>query len=88
MLYVNADTNKIVFSGVGKTKQDLTYAIKNNIKSIKVESLSELKLISKIVNELDTSANIALRLNPEIKSKTVNLIVGNAITVIQLLKHT
>ena len=70
VLYINADTNKIVFSGVGKTKQDLTYAIKNNIKSINVESLSELKLISKIVNELDTSANIALRLNPEIKSKT------------------
>ena len=28
VLYINADTNKIVFSGVGKTKQDLTYAIK------------------------------------------------------------
>ena len=70
VLYINADTNKIVFSGVGKTKQDLTYAIKNNIKSINVESLSELQLISKIVNELNTSVNIALRLNPEIKSKT------------------
>ena len=70
VLYVNADTNKIVFSGVGKTKKDLTYAIKNNIKSINVESLSELKLISKIVDELNTPVNIALRLNPEIKSKT------------------
>tara|TARA_B100000524_G_scaffold166000_1_gene84797 strand:+ start:587 stop:1804 length:1218 start_codon:yes stop_codon:yes gene_type:complete len=70
VLYINADTNKIVFSGVGKTKKDLTYAIKNNIKSINVESLSELQLISKIVNELNTSVNIALRLNPEIKSKT------------------
>ena len=70
VLYINADTNKIVFSGVGKTKQDLTKAIKNNIKSINVESVSELKLISIIVNELNTSANIALRVNPEIKSKT------------------
>ena len=70
VLYINADTNKIVFSGVGKTKQDLTNAIKNNIKSINVESLSELKLISIIVNELNTSANIALRVNPEITSKT------------------
>ena len=61
---------KVVFSGVGKTKQDLTKAIKNNIKSINVESVSELKLISIIVNELNTSANIALRVNPEIKSKT------------------
>jgi diaminopimelate decarboxylase len=69
-LYINADTNKIVFSGVGKTEQDLTYAIKNNIKSINVESLSELQLISKIVSELNTSVNVALRLNPEIKSKT------------------
>ena len=70
VLYINADTNKIVFSGVGKTKQDLTYAIKSNIKSINVESLSELKLISKIVDDLNTSVNIAIRLNPEIKSKT------------------
>ena len=70
VLYINADTNKIVFSGVGKTKQDLTNAIKNKIKSINVESLSELKLIATIVKELNTSANIALRLNPEIKSKT------------------
>ena len=70
VLYINADANKIVFSGVGKTKQDLTNAIKNNIKSINVESLSELKLISIIVNELNTSANIALRVNPEITSKT------------------
>ena len=70
VLYINADTNKIVFSGVGKTKQDLTNAIKNNIKSINVESVSELKLISIIVNELNTSANIALRVNPEITSKT------------------
>ena len=70
VLYINADANKIVFSGVGKTKQDLTNAIKNNIKSINVESVSELKLISIIVNELNTSANIALRVNPEITSKT------------------
>ena len=70
VLYINADANKIVFSGVGKTKQDLTIAIKKNIKSINVESVSELKLISIIVNELNTSANIALRVNPEITSKT------------------
>ncbi len=70
VLYINADKNKIVFSGVGKTRQDLICAIKNNIKSINVESLSELKLISILVNELNTSVNIALRLNPEIKSKT------------------
>ena len=70
VLFINADTNKIVFSGVGKTRKDLICAIKNNIKSINVESLSELKLISALVKELNTSANIALRLNPEIKSKT------------------
>ena len=34
VLLINADTNKIVFSGVGKTRQDLICAIKNNIKSI------------------------------------------------------
>ena len=70
VLHINADKNKIVFSGVGKTKQDLICAIKNNIKSINVESASELKLISTLVNEMNIPVNIALRLNPEIKSKT------------------
>ena len=70
VLYINADKSKIVFSGVGKTKQDLICAIKNNIKSINVESLSELKLISTLVNEMNIPVNIALRLNPETKSKT------------------
>ena len=70
VLFINADKNKIVFSGVGKTKQDLICAIRNNIKSINVESLSELKLISTLVNEMNIPVNIALRLNPEIKSKT------------------
>jgi len=70
VLYINADKNKIVFSGVGKTREDLICAIKNNIKSINIESLSELKLVSELVRELSISANIALRINPEIKSKT------------------
>ena len=69
-LYAKADPKKIVFSGVGKTEEDLSFAIKNKIKSINVESYSELKLINKLSKKFDEEVNIALRLNPEVSSKT------------------
>ena len=69
-LHVKADPKKIVFSGVGKTEEDLSFAIVNKIKSINVESYSELKLINSLSKKFNEEVNIALRLNPEVSSKT------------------
>ena len=47
-------TNKIVFSGVGKTSEEIIFAIKNNILMINVESISELNQISSLASSSKT----------------------------------
>ncbi|MEC9075125.1 MAG: diaminopimelate decarboxylase [Pseudomonadota bacterium] len=60
--------NKIVFSGVGKNANELIYAIKNEILMINVESVPELKQISVQASNLNITAPISLRVNPDIEA--------------------
>lgn len=60
----------IVYSGVGKTRHEITEALKLGIYQINVESLPELERIGTIANELGKTASVALRLNPDIDIKT------------------
>ena len=62
--------NKIVFSGVGKTYEELEYAIKKNILQINIESFEELELILKISKKLKKKVNLGLRINPNVNAKT------------------
>ena len=62
--------NKIVFSGVGKTVEEIKFAIKKNILSINAESTNEIKLINDISKKLKKITNIGVRINPDIKAKT------------------
>ena len=61
-------SKKIVFSGVGKTSEEIEYAIKNNILMFNVESISELKKISQVSKDLNIQSNISLRINPDISA--------------------
>ena len=61
---------KIVFAGVGKTKDEIILAIKKKIYLFNCESYDEIKLIDKISNELNVITEIAIRLNPNIDSRT------------------
>lgn len=61
---------RIVFSGVGKTKDEIILGLKENIKSFNVESIEELELINKLANKLNTKAKVAFRLNPKVHAKT------------------
>lgn len=61
---------KIVFSGVGKNRDDLTLAIKNNILQINIESESELNLIAELAPREGAKINVAFRINPDIDAKT------------------
>ena len=61
---------KIVFAGVGKTKEEIILAIKKKIYLFNCESFDEIKLIDKISNELNVITEIAIRLNPNIDSRT------------------
>jgi diaminopimelate decarboxylase len=62
--------NKIVFSGVGKTEEELKLAIKNKILLINVESESEAVLINKIGKKINKIISIGFRINPNVDAKT------------------
>ena len=62
--------NKIVFSGVGKTKEELELAIRHKILLINVESESEAVLINKIGKKVNRIISIGFRINPNIDAKT------------------
>ena len=62
--------NKIVFSGVGKTDEEIKFAIKKNILSINAESTNEIRLINDISKKFKKITNIGIRINPDIKAKT------------------
>ncbi len=61
---------KIVFSGVGKTRQEISQALAAGILMFNVESLSELEIISQEAKRLNKKAPIAIRVNPDIDPKT------------------
>ena len=65
-LLAGADKNKIVFSGVAKTEEEITLAIENDILSINIESYGEFQRILKVSKRLNKKVNCALRVNPDI----------------------
>ena len=65
-LLAGADKNKIVFSGVAKSEEEITHAIENEILSINIESIDEYKRIEKISSSLNKKVKCALRVNPDI----------------------
>ena len=65
-LLAGADKNKIVFSGVAKSEEEITHAIENEILSINIESINEYKRIEKISSTLNKKVKCALRVNPDI----------------------
>ena len=71
--------NKIVFSGVGKTEEELKIAINKKILLINCESESEAKLVNNIAKRLRKKVSIGFRLNPNIDAKThKNISTGKA----------
>ena len=68
------DPNRIIFEGVGKSEQDLLYAMHKNIRLINTESLEEIKLLNNLANEKNKVINIGVRLNPDIDGDTLSKI--------------
>ena len=63
---------KIVFSGVGKTREEITYAIKKKIYQINAESIEELDEIVQIIKNIKVKKkiDISLRINPDVDANT------------------
>ena len=71
--------NKIVFSGVGKTEDELKIAISKKILLINCESESEAKLVNNLAKKLRKKVSIGFRLNPNIDARThKNISTGKA----------
>jgi diaminopimelate decarboxylase len=69
-LAAGIDANKIVFSGVGKTKTEMRLGLEAGIYQFNVESEPELVALDEVAADLGKHAPIALRLNPDIDAKT------------------
>lgn len=62
--------SKIIFSGVGKTADEMEFALKTGILQFNVESEPELELLSRVANKLGKVAEIAIRVNPDVDAAT------------------
>ena len=69
-LAVGVPPERIAFSGVGKTKEEMAFALAQGIFAFNVESEPELRALSEIAEELGATAKVALRVNPDIDAKT------------------
>ena len=73
-LKAGINPNKIVFSGVGKTSDEISYAIDKSILLINAESKSEINEIERIAKSKKKIINIGIRLNPNTDAKTLKQI--------------
>ena len=62
--------SKIIFSGVGKTRDEMRDALEAEILMFNVESLSELRTLDEVARELGVRAPVALRVNPDVDPQT------------------
>ncbi|WP_286233956.1 diaminopimelate decarboxylase [Thalassotalea sediminis] len=69
-LQAGIPANKIVFSGVAKTRDEIAYALVHNILQFNVESEPELALISEIASAQNKVAGISIRINPNVCANT------------------
>ena len=69
-LKAGGDPRKIVYAGIGKTDDEIAYALRAGILMFNVESEPELENINAIARRLGLTASVALRLNPDVDPKT------------------
>src|SRR5258707_15626869 len=70
IITAGGDPAKCTFAGVGKTRDEIAYALYNNIASFNIESEEELLAIDEVASSLDRKAPIALRVNPDVDAAT------------------
>ena len=70
VLQAGGDAGKVVFSGVGKTSDEIAYALDKGIYCFNVESAAELKRIASVAEKAGKVAPISLRVNPDVDAGT------------------
>jgi diaminopimelate decarboxylase len=70
VLAAGGDPDKCTFAGVGKSREEIEYALEQRVCSFNVESEAELEQIDRIARAKETRARIALRVNPDVDPHT------------------
>ncbi len=70
VIAAGGDPKKCIFAGVGKTEDEIAFALRKRIYSFNVESVSELERINRIAGKLKMKAPVAIRVNPNVDAKT------------------
>jgi diaminopimelate decarboxylase len=70
VIKAGGDAGKCTFAGVGKTRDEIIYALEQGVYSFNVESEAELRYINQVAGELGKVAPVAVRLNPNVDAKT------------------
>jgi len=69
-LKAGVDPKRIIYSGVGKTEEELRYGLKSGILLFNVESEQELSRLNDVAGDMDVKAPVAFRVNPDVDAKT------------------
>jgi len=70
VLAAGGSAQKVIFSGVGKSRSEMQLALKHQIMCFNVESIPELHRLNQIAGEMGQTAPISLRVNPNVDAKT------------------
>lgn len=70
VIKAGGDPSKCTFAGVGKTEEEITYALEQGVYSFNVESQAELRYINEVAGNAGKIAPVALRVNPNVDAKT------------------
>jgi diaminopimelate decarboxylase len=70
VIKAGGDPARVVYAGVGKTGEEIRYALESDILMFNVESEAELLAIDNLCSRMRKSARVALRVNPEVDPKT------------------
>ena len=70
VLAAGGDPKKVVFSGVGKTREEIEFALKTGINCLNIESEEEIAAVIEVAERLNVVAPVALRVNPGVDAKT------------------
>ncbi|MCF6338579.1 MAG: diaminopimelate decarboxylase [Gammaproteobacteria bacterium] len=70
VIAAGGEPSKVVFSGVGKSTDEMRYALELGIRCFNVESLAELERLNEIAGEVGMRAPVSIRVNPDVDAKT------------------
>ena len=70
VLAAGGDPSRIVFSGVGKTPQEMSRALELGIRCFNVESAAELTVLDRVAGEVGRPASVSVRVNPDVDART------------------